>query len=106
MTEREERLGKNEAVFREVNERIREVTIIPAETQFLCECADASCTAPVSMTLSAYEGVRANPRHFLVVPGHEVLEVEDVVEEHAAFTVVRKKAGDPAEIAIATDPRS
>jgi hypothetical protein len=106
MSEREERLGKNEAVFREVNERIREVTIIPAETQFLCECADPSCTAPVSMTLSAYEGVRANPRHFLVVPGHELLEVEDVVEEHEAFTVVRKKAGDAAEIAIATDPRS
>ena len=106
MSEREERLGKNEAVFREVNERIRDVTIVPAETQFLCECADASCTAPVSMTLTAYESVRANPRHFLVVPGHEVLEVEDVVEEHAAFTVVRKKAGDPADVAIATDPRS
>jgi hypothetical protein len=106
MSDREERLGKNEAVFREVNERIREVTIVPAETQFLCECADASCTAPVSMTLSAYEGVRTNPRHFLIVPGHEVLEVEDVVEEHEAFTVVRKKAGDAAGIAIATDPRS
>ena len=106
MSEREERLGKNEAVFREVNERIRDVTIVPAETQFLCECADASCTAPVSMTLTAYESVRANPRHFLIVPGHEVLEVEDVVEEHEAFTVVRKKAGDPADVAIATDPRS
>lgn len=106
MGPREERLGKNEAVFREVNERIRDVTIVPAETQFLCECADASCTAPVTMTLSDYEAVRANPRHFLVVPGHEVLEVEDVVEQHPAFTVVRKKAGAPAEIAVATDPRS
>jgi hypothetical protein len=106
MGAREERLGKNEAVFREVNERIRDVTIVPAETQFLCECADASCTAPVNMSLSDYEAVRANPRHFLIVPGHEVLEVEDVVEEHGAFTVVRKKAGDPAEIAVATDPRA
>ena len=106
MGTREERLGKNEAVFREVNERIRDVTIVPAETQFLCECADATCTAPVSMSLTDYEVVRANPRHFLIVPGHEVLEVEDVIEQHAAFTVVRKKAGDPAQIAVATDPRS
>ena len=106
MSAREERLGKNEAVFREVNERIRDVTIVPAETQFLCECADVSCTAPVTMSLSDYEGVRANPRHFLVLPGHEVLEVEDVVEEHPTYTVVRKKAGAPADVAVATDPRS
>jgi len=105
MGAREERLGKNEAVFREVNERIREVTSPPAEAEFLCECAEVSCTEAVGMTLSEYEAVRKDPRHFLVLPGHQIDDVEDVVERHDGFTIVRKKAG-AAEVAVATDPRS
>jgi hypothetical protein len=105
MSAREERLGKNEAVFREVNERIRDVSAQPAEAEFLCECADASCTAAVGMTLAEYELVRADPLHFLVLPGHELADVEDVVERGEGFTVVRKRDG-AAAVAAATDPRS
>jgi len=94
-----------QALYREVNERIRDVTSPPADTEFLCECAEATCTEAVAMTLQEYEAVRGNPRHFLVLPGHELDEVEDVVEQHDGFTVVRKKAG-AAEVAVATDPRS
>jgi hypothetical protein len=105
MGAREERLGKNEAVFREVNERIRDVSAAPAEAEFLCECADATCTAAVAMSLVEYELVRGDPLHFLVLPGHELEDVEDVVDRGDGFTVVRKRDG-AAQVAAATDPRS
>jgi hypothetical protein len=104
MTERDARLGKNEAVFREVNERIRAVTHPPAEAEFLCECSDTRCMQPVAMTLTEYEEVRSDPTHFLLLPGHEVADVDVVVERRTRFTVVEKQRG-AAEVAIATDPR-
>jgi hypothetical protein len=35
-----------------------------------------------------------------------LLDVEDVVEEHHDYYVVRKHAGVPEHVAAATDPRS
>jgi hypothetical protein len=42
---------------------------------------------------------------FLIKPGHELLEVEDVIEEHDRFFVVRKHAEEQV-IARQTDPRA
>jgi hypothetical protein len=104
MDARTERAGKNEAVFREVNERISDVTRqSPAE--YLCECATASCTETIQMTVAEYESVRSVPTRFAVLPGHEVPDLEEVVAQHDAFLVVRKKAG-AAEVAAELDPRS
>ena len=101
---RTERAGKNEAVFREVNERIRDVTReTPAE--YLCECAYATCIETIPMNVAEYENVRSVPTHFAVLPGHEVPDVEDVVARNEAFLVVRKKAG-AAAVAAELDPRS
>jgi hypothetical protein len=57
------------------------------------------------MSLVEYELVRGDPLHFLVLPGHELEDVEDVVERGDGFTVVRKRDG-AAQVAAATDPRS
>jgi hypothetical protein len=63
--ERERRLALNEALFREANERIETLADqlgpdVPYE--FLCECANADCTFRISLPLSAYENIRADPR--------------------------------------------
>jgi hypothetical protein len=71
-----ERVGKNEAVFREVNERIREASagFFASEreqgVEFVCECSDGACFEPVELTLGEYETVRSELTHFLVAPGH------------------------------------
>ena len=57
-------------------------------------------------SLPDYERVRADGALFLIRPGHETVDVEDVVEETPAFHVVRKKDGGPAELAREHDPRS
>jgi len=109
MGEQERRVGLNEAVFREVNERLRDLnqtfTTISDRMDLICECADTSCTEHVSMPPAEYETVRADARRFVVVPGHEAGEdVERVVETHAEYLVVEKR-GDAAREAEETDPR-
>ena len=49
--------------------------------------------------------MRADPRRFVIVNGHELPEVEVVVERHGDYSVVEKvgAAGDEAE---RRDPRS
>jgi hypothetical protein len=44
MSSREERIAKNEAVFREVNERISDITDHEELIEFLCECSSSPTT--------------------------------------------------------------
>ena len=110
MDDRHRRVGVNEALFREVNERIErasETLQVKGETlAILCECGDDACTERVEVALADYERVRNDPTLFFVRPGHETPEVEDVVERGADSDVVRKKPGEPAELARDLDPRS
>ena len=106
MSSRAERMGKNEALFREVNERIREITSYDGDVEFLCECGDAACAQAIGMRLGEYEALRAEPTHFVIVPRHEASDVERVIEENERFAVVEKLPGLPTELAVDTDPRS
>jgi hypothetical protein len=106
---RQQRVAKNEALFRQVNERIEEVNeSLDAEepSDFLCECGDENCTSPVSLTLAEYEQVRSNPTHFIIAPGHEVVDVERVIARTERFSVVEKFIGEAERIAVDSDPRS
>jgi hypothetical protein len=107
--ERRERYARNEALFREVNERIRTLaeqwvrTSDPVE--FLCECANPACAEGILVGLDDYESVRAHPTRFFVSPGHLDLEVERVVLERAEFWVVEKH-GAAGVTAAELDPRA
>ena len=100
--------ARNEALFREVNERIEDVstTFVPDEEQmeFLCECDDTACTEKVSATRAEYEAVRAVATRFIVLPGHDDPEVENVALQNERFLVVEKKGG-AAQEAQESDPR-
>lgn len=103
----ERRVGINEGIFREVNERIAELgeQFELAESEFVCECADPTCSERVRLSTAAYEAVRADPVRFFVVPGHERIGIDRVVEAHDHYLVV-EKVGEAGAIAEATDPRS
>ena len=109
MGEHERRVGLNEAVFREVNERLRDLnqtfTTLSERMDLICECSDTGCAEHLSMSPAEYEAVRADPRRFIVLPGHEEgPDVERVVEKHEGYNVVEKR-GDAAREAAKTDPR-
>lgn len=108
MAPRDERVGKNQVLFREVNERIEEATTRAAfdgPTVFVCECGSEQCSEPLELTLAQYEAIRAHPTHFAILRGHEIEDVERVVDEDERFVVVEKLAR-AGEIAAANDPRS
>ena len=106
MTSREARIGGNEALFREVNERIRDLTWSHDNAEFLCECGSETCADPIRMLLTEYEAVRADARRFAIVPGHDIPDVERVVEEHEHYVIVEKLPGIPSDVATETDPRA
>jgi hypothetical protein len=109
MTDRERRLGLNEAVFREVNDRIGDLSeqfgLAPQDLDLICECGDRDCAERISMPAADYERVRADSLQFAIVPGHEDAAVEIVISHEKTYDVVRKRPGEPAMIAEETDPR-
>ena len=109
MSGREERVGLNEAVFREVNERIETLAQtfdLDAEPlDLICECGDASCVERIRMTRAEYEQVRSDAQQFAVFPGHEAPDLEEVVERRAGYDIVKKDEGLPELIAEQSDPR-
>jgi len=104
---------ENETLFREVNERIEELSIGLAGGNepdeflggFVCECGSDGCTELLQVRHSEYEAVRGDPRRFLIVAGHEDLDAERVIERHERYWVVQK-FGEAAELASEHDPRS
>jgi hypothetical protein len=109
MSEREVRIARTEALFRDVNERIAETAqrFDSDEAEFVCECANAECTERVEVTLDQYEQVREDGTQFLLVPGHEDTRVERIVERpRRRFAVVKKFNEIVAQTARRLDPRA
>ena len=114
MSDRTERLARNEAAFRALNERARGVTkelalegvaAEPERSEYVCECADPDCVARVLVRQEDYELARADPGRFLVAPGHVVPEIERVIMELDGVLIVDKHPGE-RRIAVETDPRA
>lgn len=109
MDGRDERFVRNETLFRQVNERLSEISegfSVTESADFVCECGSASCAEPIRMTLAEYEAIRAEPELFFVLPGHEIGDVESIVDNRDGYDVVQKDPGGPAEVARETDPRT
>jgi hypothetical protein len=107
-TDIEERIARNEATFRSINEDIERGRDADDDTTligFVCECGSAECGRLIELTPAEYEGVRADPCRFAIVDGHEIPAVERVIERHARYVVV-SKLEPSGSIAKETDPRS
>ena len=104
MRTEEKRLALNEAMFREINERLEARLPVSQEgrdvVSVLCECASVDCADRLSLTVEEYAQVRSDPRQFVVAPGHECVNVETVVMQTERYDIVRKTgvAGDVAEL--------
>jgi hypothetical protein len=110
---RDERLAGNEALFREVNERVAEVAthFIEVETKaeavnFTCECGRTDCAEPITLTLVEYEAIRAESTHFAIAPEHQETEIESVIRRFPTYWVVEKREQEAQEVARETDPRT
>jgi hypothetical protein len=101
--ERTERIGRNEDLFRKVNDQIEGVNeafgMITGTMNVLCECGKLDCMEQIELTIDEYRELRAEPTHFAVKPGHELPDVEDVVTRTDRYYVVAKAEGEPARLA-------
>jgi len=110
MEDRFARQARNEALFREVNERIAQLGehaqawSPDGKVDFLCECGDeGGCGQRVDVPTEVYERVRSQDDRFIVRPGHETLEIEQAVEWTEDYVVVDKLPA--AEPYVEDDPR-
>jgi hypothetical protein len=113
----ERRLVENEAVFRRYNERVQEGlvaanrmaredghdTLVEMTRQddmplhFYCECSDENCSQRIVMKPADYRRIHRDRKRFILLPGHEVNEVECVVERKRGYSVVKKFEQPPED---------
>ena len=98
------KVARNQALWREVNERIVSLSATAAEVQFLCECANMDCTETLTLSVGEYEHIRSSPVRFPIKLGHDYPEFETVVAQNEHYAVVQKR-GKAAEVSAALDPR-
>ena len=104
-----EREVRNQALFREVNERIEQLPkgLDPkGYDRFFCECGNPECTQQIALTRAEYQRVREHSSRFVIARNHENPETESVIEENERFAVVEHYAGGASQIARETNPRS
>jgi hypothetical protein len=107
MSDREERIAKNEAITREINEGIEDAmaSLSDGYVRMMCECGRSDCELLIAITVAEYEEARRDGRRFVMVKDHVVLDIERLVLETERFVVVEKLDGTPAEVAEEEDPR-
>jgi hypothetical protein len=98
------RRARNEVLFREINERLRDLNGNAGTSEWMCECSDLECVGRIDLTGAEYEEVRRDGAHFVLLAGHEQLDIERVVARRPGY-IVAEKTGIGAELALLRDPR-
>lgn len=95
-----ERRVLNEQLFLDMNKRIKESTKklldqanTPTEGIMLrmaCECSDASCLRKIMLDIDTFDKIHQVEGQFVITPGHEQRDIEEVVAEYPEYIVVKK----------------
>lgn len=90
----DERVALNEALYRDVNENIRNFAVDGRheDAHYICECGSLECEERIALPMDVYLSIRQTELDFFVKPGHEIPKTEAVVARHPAYVVVRKPA--------------
>jgi hypothetical protein len=95
MDERSRRIQRNEDLLRDVNERLRALnegfSELTGDFEILCECGELDCNITLSVSRADYERVRGDRSLFIVAPGHEHADLEDVIERAPGYSILRKR---------------
>lgn len=107
MTSSIEQAARRQVRFRDVNDRIADLfadAVGEDRETFICECSRDDCSGRLELSLGEYAEVRRGGQRFIVVPGHQLDEIERVVEHRGTYLVV-EKYGEARDIAVESDPR-
>lgn len=90
---------ENEQFLESINERLKASLLEVREEagedpdahfRFFCECSDLTCRERMHVRPSRLTAIHEDPDQFLLIPGHEILEVERVVDQEEDYLIVRK----------------
>jgi hypothetical protein len=95
---------RNQALFRELNERIAELQQSRTFIEFACECSDTNCADAIALSLDEYEAVRRFSTRFVVAPDH-VGAGDPVLAQNDRYAIVEAR-GLAAAVALELDPRA
>jgi hypothetical protein len=101
------RMRENQVVFRKANEgvqkKLKNLRKIADEEklslsikedelhlQFYCECSDENCRERIGIKGGTYNRIHKKRARFMLLNGHEVLRIEQVVDATPAYCVVEK----------------
>jgi hypothetical protein len=106
---RDERVARNEAMYRTVNREIEYTAQqlgdgADSELEVICECGRPECDAVLRITIADYDDVHRQRDRFAVAPGHENDSLEGVVKRTARYVVV-DKYGTAEKVAEAEERR-
>jgi hypothetical protein len=109
---RQNQIVENERLLREANEEIerdaredgeRGISREETELEFFCACGHPDCDTKLLLTLATYEAATSKPNRFVIAPGHEHPQLEQVVEAHDTYAVVEKRTAE-AESGLGPSP--
>lgn len=106
-TPSERRMTENEVVFRNFNESVQksfdtaqkiakedgqELIVHDQDfpLQFYCECSDENCQKRISITPHEYGSLHKRRNIFMVLPGHETNQIEQIVHTNDTYSLVEK----------------
>ena len=109
------RMAENEVVFRQYNEQAQagfeEIKRVAKEEgeesliedydvplPFYCECSDENCEKRIQLEPSRYNNIHTHRNSFVLIPGHEVTDIEEVVITEKNYVVVNKFIEPPFTI--------
>ena len=91
------RVALREINGRRVNEAIARGRRTGDAPTFVCECGRIGCNTTLTLSLEDYESARTGFERFVLVPGHELEDLERVVERGDGYIIVVKE-GEAAEM--------
>ena len=114
MDEQQRKYAENEVVFRKANEAATKELEALQQTStsegehdlapndelpmyFYCECADEKCHERIRLTKREYEDLHQSSDQFVILPGHNVPEVERIVQNNQSWMVVEKIVTPPSD---------
>lgn len=82
--------GDLKAEFRDLNEAVEAGRPDDAGALgLICECGHPECREVITVPRADYERIRGDERCFAIVPGHQIVRSETVVEKRDAYWIVR-----------------
>jgi hypothetical protein len=88
---RAKRIVQTEVFFRAINDEIAQHDGT-ADTLYMCECGNPLCRDSIRLAPGAIEKLHSSRRHFVVLAGHEIPDVETVVDRADGYVIIRKNA--------------